>query len=276
LLVSDSGSTDETLKIIRDETAGAGFPVRILPKRTPGMVPNWNAAASAARGEYIKFLFQDDVLEPQCLERMWNVVVQHPKVGFVWCARHVLADPGDELHPIGKWLLEHTDLDRGIIRVRAIQNGRRVLGSRRLLDECWNKIGEPTTVMIKRSVFASLGGFNLRMKQLVDMEMWLRALAVTWAAFIDEPLAGFRVHQDQMTVKNAESGEAEGDWVEMMHSLAEPGIYRCLHSAARRRVREELTRANQPAPSLVFADVLYETARKSKWMRQCVAVARGS
>jgi glycosyltransferase involved in cell wall biosynthesis len=277
LLISDSGSSDDTLNIIEEETAGARFPLRILPERTPGMVKNWNAAARAARGEYVKFLFQDDVLDPQCVERMWDVVARHPKVGFVWCARRVIAGPEIELHPVGKWLVEHTDLDRSHLRIRPVQCGRSILRSRRLLDDNWNKIGEPTCVMMKRSVFESLGGFNEQMKQLVDVEMWYRALAVTWAAFIEEPLASFRVHLQQMTVKNLEeSEEVIAEWTKLMHSLASPMLYRCLHCAARRRVRLEMNQLRQTPPPPALLDLFYETARKAKWMRRCVNVARGA
>jgi len=276
MVVSDSGSRDDTLKIIEEEMKGARFPLRILPQRTPGMVPNWNAAARAAKGEYIKFLFQDDVLEPACIEKMWDVVAHHPKVGFVWCARNVIACPGYELHPVGKWLVENTGLDRDQLRLKPLQHGRRILGSRKLLDESWNKIGEPTCVMIKRSVFEQVGGFSTHLKQLVDVEMWYRALTVTWAAFIDEPLACFRVHLDQMTAQNLKTGEADGDWVALMHSLASPPLYHCLHPAARRRVREELDKAAEQVPPPALFDLFYETARKAKWMRRAVSLARGA
>jgi len=276
LLVSDSGSTDDTLDIVRDEMKGARFPLRILPERTPGMVPNWNAAARAARGEYIKFLFQDDVLEPGCVERMWDVVAHQPKVGFVWCAREVIACPGYELHPVGKWLVENTHLDRKNLRLKPVQHGRRILRSRKLLDDNWNKIGEPTCVMMKRSVFEAVGGFSPRLKQLVDVEMWYRALTATWAAFIEEPLARFRVHLDQMTAHNLTTGDADGDWVALMTSLAEPALYRCLHPAARRRVRLELDKAAEQVPRPPLVDVLYETARKASWVQRAVRLARST
>jgi glycosyltransferase involved in cell wall biosynthesis len=276
LLVSDSGSKDDTLNIIEEEMAGARFPLRVLPERTPGMVPNWNAAAHAAKGEYIKFLFQDDVLEPTCVEKMWDLVAHRPKVGFVWCARKVIACPGYEDHPAGKWLVENTALDRDHLRLKPLQHGRRILRSRRILDASWNKIGEPTCVMIKRSVFEAVGGFDPRFKQLVDVEMWYRALAVTWAAFIEEPLAQFRVHLDQMTAQNLKSGDADGDWVALMHALASPALYRYLHPAARRRVRLELERNAEQVPPPVLFDLLWETARKAKWMRRAVSLARGT
>ena len=241
LIVSDSGSTDNTLELIEKETAGAPFKVRVLPSPTAGMVCNWNAVTAAAEGDYIKFLFQDDALEPQCLQRMQQLVVKDPKIGFVWCARRAIGETGVESHPLAKWLIEHPDLDAGKLAVKSIQEGRRILSCRQLLDGNWNKIGEPSAVMIKRSVFHALDGFNEGLIQLVDLELWLRALAITWAGYIAEPLAVFRVHPEQVSLKNADTRADEGDWMQLMRTLATPQVYRYLHLSVRRRIREELS-----------------------------------
>ena len=50
IIVSDSGSSDGTENIIREEARRAHANVIILPTKTPGMVANWNSTVRAASG----------------------------------------------------------------------------------------------------------------------------------------------------------------------------------------------------------------------------------
>ena len=70
ILVVDDGSSDGTPALV--ERHAADDPrVRLLRnERNLGLVGNWNRCLEAARGTWIKFLFQDDLLEPACVERM--------------------------------------------------------------------------------------------------------------------------------------------------------------------------------------------------------------
>jgi len=46
-------------------------------------VGNWNFCVSRAAAKYIKFLFQDDLLEPECVAALTAVAEQDPAVGLV-------------------------------------------------------------------------------------------------------------------------------------------------------------------------------------------------
>src|SRR5439155_25991794 len=59
IMVSDSGSSDGSENIVRDEAQVAQTKVSILPTKAPGMVANWHSIIRAASGKYVKFLFQD-------------------------------------------------------------------------------------------------------------------------------------------------------------------------------------------------------------------------
>ena len=69
LVVSDDGSSDGTLSILKDFARAAPFKVRLLPRgRRLGYADNFMRAASACRGEFIAFSDQDDVWFPAKLE----------------------------------------------------------------------------------------------------------------------------------------------------------------------------------------------------------------
>jgi hypothetical protein len=65
-----------------------------------------------------------------------------------------------------------------------------------LREKAGNWIGEPTTVMFRKSAL-SIGGFNTSYTCLVDWEMWLRILTAGDCYIIPETLSYFRVHDKQ-------------------------------------------------------------------------------
>ena len=70
LVVVDNGSTDATPDIVR-RYAETDARIRVWwAERNLGLVANWNRCVELARGEWVKFLCQDDLLEPSCLDEM--------------------------------------------------------------------------------------------------------------------------------------------------------------------------------------------------------------
>jgi glycosyltransferase involved in cell wall biosynthesis len=69
LVVSDDGSTDDTLRILAGFAEQAGFPVRIVPDHPRfGFADNFLHAAGACRHDLVAFADQDDVWMPNKLE----------------------------------------------------------------------------------------------------------------------------------------------------------------------------------------------------------------
>src|SRR5881394_539294 len=96
IIISDSGSSDGTEEIIREEARRTKLNITILPTKTPGMVANWNSTIRAASAKYIKFLFQDDLLHPNCLEEMVTLAESDERIGFVFSARELLVEASAE------------------------------------------------------------------------------------------------------------------------------------------------------------------------------------
>lgn len=84
VVVSDNCSDDGTWE---ECVNSYGSDPRVVLVRNPenlGPVPNWLAAAKAARGKYLKILFSDDLMLSGCLEKM--ISLMHENVGFVYSA----------------------------------------------------------------------------------------------------------------------------------------------------------------------------------------------
>ena len=147
LIVSDDGSTDQTLQIVETVTQSVDIPVRIVRYCGGGALGgNWNNCARHARGKYIKYLHQDDLLHPDCVARMVSLAESDDGIGMVFCARSIIYDPVNFEH--GRWAAEYGSLHLGWSHIQRINRGRDLLRDPALLTHPLNKIGEPTVMLI--------------------------------------------------------------------------------------------------------------------------------
>jgi len=234
IIISDSGSSDGSENIVRDEARRAQANFIILPTKTPGMVANWNSTIRAASGKYIKFLFQDDLLHPNCLEEMVRVAECDERIGFVFSPRELLVEPSAEGDEITKWLLRYRNLSAVFGELKTSQPGSVLLKTPELLQEPFNKIGEPTAVLVRTVLFREVGLFNEKMRQLVDMEMWVRLMAASHVGYVSKTLASLRVHPQRESNRNAREEIIRSELDCLFDTLRMPTIYPLLHWRVRR------------------------------------------
>ena len=106
LVVTDDGSTDNTMEIVSDFARNAPFPVSVVPNRQRlGFRANFMNCASLCAGDLIAFCDQDDVWQPRKLEMM----VKHFEDRGVLLACHNVAlvdergrDLGETVHKIDR------------------------------------------------------------------------------------------------------------------------------------------------------------------------------
>jgi glycosyltransferase involved in cell wall biosynthesis len=90
LVVTDDGSTDDTMHILDDFARHAPFPVRIYRNETRlGFADNFLKAASLCTGEWVAFCDQDDVWLPNKLERCEREFDDPSVVFIVHCGKVV-------------------------------------------------------------------------------------------------------------------------------------------------------------------------------------------
>jgi predicted O-linked N-acetylglucosamine transferase (SPINDLY family)/GT2 family glycosyltransferase len=203
IILSDDNSTDKTVEIAKSLEQKSSFEFSIIEHSQYGLAQNWNFCISQAKGKYIKFLFQDDVLEPNAIEKMVNLAEQDEEIGLVFSPRRLFTNTGDTVYDTNS-LMHHEakDVHKAWSRLKLIQSGHQLLQDPNILDNPINKIGEPSTVLIRKDVFEKVGLFNSEFCQLVDLEMWLRIMSQYKIGFIDQVLSHFRIHSQQQTRRN--------------------------------------------------------------------------
>lgn len=75
LILVDDGSTDDTLSIAQKLAVGRPN-VRVLHTTNGGVCHARNTGLDAARGEYVTFLDADDLLMPDGLERLYDLLIE--------------------------------------------------------------------------------------------------------------------------------------------------------------------------------------------------------
>ena len=201
VLISDDGSTDGSLSLVEDFEKSSPFPVRVFRNKRLGISRNCNFLANEADGKFLKFLFQDDLLDSSCIEVFLKETNANDSFSLAFSDRRILFDSPDspECQEI---FIGCQDLHKHWSRLERIQEGKLLLEDPKLLDSPANKIGEPSNTFISKSAFMEVGGFDSKMSQLLDVDLWLRLMCVGKVQYLDQTLSSFRVHDLQQSVSN--------------------------------------------------------------------------
>ena len=181
ILIADDASTDGSAALVERYAARDS---RIRWWKNPnnlGLARNFNCCLRAAKGEYIKYVLQDDKLvSPLAIRRMAEELDNHPEVSLVSSMSQVL------------------DESSRVIELRncfepGVMEGRQVIV--RCLERLSNLIGEPSVVMFRREQAAR--GYNEQLRHWLDLDLWFHLLEQGRFAYVAEPLCAFRRHAAQ-------------------------------------------------------------------------------
>lgn len=189
VLVIDDCSADDTRGVVESYCSADDRIVFSVNERNLGMVENWNLCLERARGDYIKFLFGDDILARRdALGSMVSSLDSDRGISLVGSPRNIIDDDSRLLETLSY-------LPRG-----AVMPGTEVINQCLRDQRNQNLIGEPSVVMFRTS--QARRGFSPRYRQLVDLEMWFHLLEQGSYAHLAQPLSSFRIHTEQQTAKN--------------------------------------------------------------------------
>jgi hypothetical protein len=192
ILVCDDSGGDEIEAITRRLARQRPIDYRRNPARL-GQRGNYGRCFELASGDLIKYLNDDDVLAPGCVERMVDAFRRAPDLVLATSRRQRIDDTGRPLadQPATLPLATADKLMRGI----SLANVMLMAGL--------NIVGEPTTVMFRRNDLARAMPDGFRFENdhnlgITDMSMWMPLLLQGDAAYLAEGLSRYRVHSGQL------------------------------------------------------------------------------
>jgi glycosyltransferase involved in cell wall biosynthesis len=192
VIVVDDGSTDDTAdQVLR------GFPqVRLLRQANAGVSEARNRGVREARYPWIAFIDADDIWLPGKLAAQSELLADRPDCLMSYTAWHV-------------WISQEPEPDSALMEELAAASAdtarwRGPTGDiyTDLLADChvWT-----STVMIRRSLFISLGGFDPKRRVGEDYELWIKASRRTVILKVPSPLALYRHHGGNVTQRVPEA-----------------------------------------------------------------------
>lgn len=197
-VICDDQSSDGTLDYARELAQGDNR-FRFIPNpHRFGLVGNWNNCVQQARGEWIKFVFQDDIIMPSCLEKLLAACQRENKL-FGFCERDFIFEEGSGLS--AQSFTRHKQGLRSDYEATPAMSPEQATCL--IVKDLWlNPVGEPTVTLINRKLFQELGGFDEALIQMCDADFWLRVMIHYGAVFVPESLAKFRIHISATTARN--------------------------------------------------------------------------
>jgi len=183
IVLRDDCSTDGSAGVMRGYAA-RDTRVRILDGggASSGAEGNWNAVLQAARGDYIKILCQDDLLEPDCLQKQSAVLddTANAGVAVVGCLRRIINASGRVMPVVRGIRFASGRMGRGELFARIVRSGT-------------NIIGEPQTLLFRALAARRAGLFSGAIPYLIDLDYWTRLMQHGDLYVIPEPLCSFRI-----------------------------------------------------------------------------------
>lgn len=181
LIVVNDGSTDNT----KEEAFRFSDPrVRYIYQENRGLSAARNTGIQASTGEYIALLDSDDIWLPQKLELQIGLLASHPEVALVYSDADLFDDQSGAV--TGRFL-----------------DGKRVFSGKVFRQLLSTQFIKPSTTVVRRSVFQTVGYFDESIREVQDRDMWLRIARQFDIEGIGISLVKVRSHSSNVS-KNSE------------------------------------------------------------------------
>jgi glycosyltransferase involved in cell wall biosynthesis len=203
LVICDDRSTDASAALI--ESYAKEHPKIRFSKneKNLGLVGNWNRCLSLARGEWIKFVFQDDFISSDCLAEFVNAAKKNDVLlvserNFI-LPENASADQLNYYSNVVRTLRNSAarpddgdpDLySAGTVSKLAIRH------------PVMNFIAEPSLTFFKKELVERVGVFDERLKQICDLEFFLRVGSQYGLRYVPKKICAFRIHSASTTSIN--------------------------------------------------------------------------
>ncbi len=175
VIVVDDGSSDGTAVALQAEF---GRRVDVLRTANRGVAAARNAGVAACHGDRIAFLDSDDLWLPDKLATQVSFFAAHPEAQICQ-SEEVWVRNGVRVNPCTRHCKPSGDIFEPSLRLCLVS---------------------PSAVMLRRSLFERVGGFDESLPACEDYDFWLRILRDTPVWLIDRPLVIRRGgHPDQLS-----------------------------------------------------------------------------
>lgn len=234
IIVCDDGSTDNTIEIIKQLSLTDDRIQIYSNEQNLGLVGNWNQTLTHAKGEYIKWLFQDDWMEPNALQEFLSVAEKG--YDFIISKRIFVLDKSateedKRYYSLGVKKLENhfptSNKDAAYFSAKEI--------AKFSTDYiALNFIGEPSLSFFKKQLIERVGVYDKKLHQICDLEYNLRLASINGVFVINKPLCHFSIHSNSTTNTNISKKYFQLRFIEQSYYA-----YKLLYDAVFAKLRKD-------------------------------------
>jgi GT2 family glycosyltransferase len=154
-----------------------------------GSTRNFATCLRRARGRLVHLLHGDDAVRPGFYETLGRPFESHPDLGAAFCSYVAIDSAG-----------------------RIVTTPQRLSATAGILERWLERIAlgqllQTPCIVVRRSVYEELGGFDERLRYGEDWEMWVRIAARYPVWYEPEPRALYRIHHDSISAVTFRTGE---------------------------------------------------------------------
>lgn len=200
VIVVNDFSTDDTVSNLIDNYSGS---VKYYKNQLSlGIAGNWNRCIELATCEWIHILHQDDLVLPGFYQELLETQRKNGIEAFV--SRCFLINDHGNITSVSRLEQEAAGFMEGapdkVIQTNTIQ--------------C-------PSIVVKKDVYSTIGGFNPGLKYVLDWEMWFRVSLNYQIWYVPKPLVCFRQHSMSETSRVKASGESARDIIKGVSIVSE-------------------------------------------------------
>lgn len=198
IIVVDDCSTDDPKSVV-DEYKG-----RVQYFRQPknvGHTANFKTCLQLSTGKYIHLLHGDDIVYPgfyAAFEQLFNA---YPQVMAAFCRCNFINEQGNITNTSASYQKDTAPFPNFFEQI------------------CKGQMIQTPTIVVKREVYESIGIFDNRLSWSEDWEMWARIGKHYTMGFVNEVLAGYRIHSHSNSGQYVLSGENIKDLKRAIHFI---------------------------------------------------------
>jgi glycosyltransferase involved in cell wall biosynthesis len=185
--VVDDGSDDDPEAVVR--AVGGGRVGFFRQERNVGHIVNFHTCLVRSRGELVHLLHGDDFVRPgfyAALQSPFDVLTD---LGAAFCDS-VYQDSAGVQTPVGPY----DQQEPGLLSDALVQ----IASEQRIMTPA---------IVVRRTVYETLGGFDRRLACAEDWEMWVRIAARFPIWYEPRPLAVYRMHDASNTERHVSSAK---------------------------------------------------------------------
>lgn len=164
------------------------YEIRYVPlKVNSGVQFARNKGIEVSSGKYLAFLDDDDIWYKDKIRKQIEIFNEYggTNLGLVYCWYESLKE--DQSSSFSRKIITLPEYSQEVVLTKLSQK---------------NFIGSTSFPLIKKSVFKTVGNFDLNLKASQDYDMWIRIAENFELRCVKEPLAAYVIHSGESITKN--------------------------------------------------------------------------